>query len=146
MGNVRWKKWQKWSYVLYALLFIHATGIQVGGMLNPRGGGRAQVESVQTVSGNEVAATTPERRGRGERPATNDNDIQPESENRQSVSSNQREVVASPAGSGHGQSASVADIKVGQQAKQYIHIISLVLIFGSYLFLRLRKARTRPII
>ena len=38
IGAVKWKKLQKWAYVLYALLFIHAIGIQIGGMLNPRGG------------------------------------------------------------------------------------------------------------
>jgi DMSO/TMAO reductase YedYZ heme-binding membrane subunit len=68
MGGRRWKKLQRWAYVLYALLFIHAVGIQVGGLLNPRGG-HAQVEHLQV----------------------------------------------------------------------YIHIISLILIFGSYLYLRLRK-------
>jgi DMSO/TMAO reductase YedYZ heme-binding membrane subunit len=182
MGGKSWKKLQKWSYVLYALLFIHAMGIQVGGMLNPRGGGRPQVENVQT-SDNRIAAenirtqtdaenestqANPERRGRGRRPAESDNETQPESANHQTGreraygnretgaseqdnagnvqpeagSSNQREVAASSGRNGHGQSASVADIKVGQRAKQYIHIISLVLIFGSYLYLRLRKAGT----
>lgn len=67
MGQTRWKKWQKWSYVLYATLFIHAMGIQIGGILNPR--------------------------------------------------------------SGH------------VSAKQYIHLVFLVLIYGSYLYLRLRKAK-----
>ena len=42
MGAVRWKKLQKWSYVLYATLFIHALGIQIGGILNPRGGHHAR--------------------------------------------------------------------------------------------------------
>ncbi|MDR1403276.1 MAG: ferric reductase-like transmembrane domain-containing protein [Tannerellaceae bacterium] len=182
MGSIKWKKWQKWSYVLYALLFIHATGIQVGGLLNPRGGGRAQVENVQTsdnrtVAGNirnqtgaenEGTQTNSERRGRGRRLEENDNETQTESANhptdREQVNgnresavserdnvrnvqpeggrSNQGEVSASSERGGHGQSASVVDIKVGQLAKQYIHIISLVLIFGSYLFLRLRKAET----
>lgn len=67
MGYARWKKLQKGSYILYATLFIHAMGIQIGGLLNPRGG-----------------EVTP---------------------------------------------------------KQYIHILSLVLIYGSYLYLRLRKAK-----
>ena len=42
MGGVKWKKLQKWSYVLYAILFIHAVGIQIGGILNPRGGHHAK--------------------------------------------------------------------------------------------------------
>ena len=67
MGVVKWKKLQKWSYVLYAILFIHAVGIQIGGILNPRGG--------------------------------------------------------------------------HQTANQYIHLSSLFLIYGSYLYFRLRKAK-----
>ena len=74
MGVVKWKKLQKWAYVLYALLFIHAMGIQIGGMLNPRAG------------------------------------------------------------------VSFSDIDPGRQIRQYIHIISLLLIYGSYLYLRLRKS------
>ena len=70
MGTKNWKKLQQWSYVLYVTLFIHAMGIQIGGMLNPRGG-------------------------------------------------------AAPV----------------QTTQQYIHLTSLVLIYGSYLYLRLRKAR-----
>ncbi|MDR1652135.1 MAG: hypothetical protein LBS01_00515 [Prevotellaceae bacterium] len=37
-------------------------------------------------------------------------------------------------------SAGFDDIKVSPQAKQYVHITSLLLIFGSYLYLRLKKA------
>lgn len=71
MGQVKWKKLQRWSYVLYATLFIHAMGIQVGGMMNPRGG------------------------------------------------------------------------REPQTAIQIVHILSLFLIYGSYLYLRVRKARRR---
>jgi hypothetical protein len=35
----------------------------------------------------------------------------------------------------------LSDIKVSAPVKGYIHIISLILIFGSYLYLRLRKAK-----
>jgi DMSO/TMAO reductase YedYZ heme-binding membrane subunit len=75
MGNRKWKKLQKWAYGLYVLMFIHAMGIQVGGLLNPR--------------------------------------------------------------VGHVQSLGFTDMNVSR----YIHIISLLLIFGSYLYLRLQKAK-----
>lgn len=102
MGNVKWKKLQKWSYVLYATLFIHAMGIQVGGMLNPRGG-HAPKPIVETT----VA------------PATK------------------------PATGGRVPTKSFADFKPSAQTKQYIHLISLSLIYGSYLYLRLRKAKKK---
>jgi DMSO/TMAO reductase YedYZ heme-binding membrane subunit len=153
MGGIRWKKLQKWSYVLYALLFIHAAGIQVGGLLNPRGGRPAQVENVQatgnnrteaenirnqTEAGNSEAQANPERRGRGREAAgSNVRNVQPEVGR-----SDNAGVSTAPGRGGHGQSTGFADIKTSPQARQYIHIISLVLIFGSYLYLRLRKART----
>lgn len=68
LGGIRWKKIQRWSYVLYALLFIHAMGLQVGRM---------------------VSSTT--------------------------------------------------DITI----KQWISVSSLLLIYGSYLILRVRKARKK---
>jgi DMSO/TMAO reductase YedYZ heme-binding membrane subunit len=112
MGSIRWKKLQKWSYVLYALLFIHAMGIQVGGLINPRGRGHAQIENTQAPD-NRIAAENKEAQANLER-----------------------------RGREHAQSIGVADIKVSPQVKQHIHIISLILIFGSYLYLRLRKVRT----
>ncbi|MDR0698870.1 MAG: ferric reductase-like transmembrane domain-containing protein [Tannerella sp.] len=143
MESVRWKKLQRWSYVLYAMLFIHALCIQVGGMLNPRGGatsGRA-VEVTATTA--EAAAQNrnnhenQELQGRTGRGARDDrNTVQPSSGN-----VNQTEV-ARPAGRGGRQpSKGFADINVGMQTRRYVHIAALFLIFGSYLYLRLRKAK-----
>ncbi|MDR2815970.1 MAG: hypothetical protein LBB62_04635, partial [Proteiniphilum sp.] len=57
---------------------------------------------------------------------------------------NQETEAAPPAGrSGHQQSPGFADMTVSQQAKRYVHIASLLLIFGSYLYLRQRKARRK---
>lgn len=123
MGNAKWKKLQKWSYVLYATLFIHAMGLQVGYMLNPRPGRDLPRQTTTLVQ--------PERE-RGER---NERNTQTTS-NRE----NQTEA-ARPTSSGRVQSKGFADINVTQQAKRYIHITSLLLIFGSYLYLRLRKAK-----
>ncbi|MDR2679931.1 MAG: hypothetical protein LBC47_03885 [Tannerella sp.] len=133
MSGTAWKKLQKCSYVLYALLFIHAAGIQAGGLLNPRGGGggHAQIENTQAPDNRlavENVRDQTDERARGTRP------VQPEN------------VSASPSpgrgGGGRVQSIGFADIKVSPRAKQHIHLISLILIFGSYLYLRLRKART----
>lgn len=96
MGAVKWKKLQRWSYVLYATLFIHAMGIQVGFLLNPR-------ERDMPKPAVEITAGGPESR---------------------------RE-----------QSLGFADIDVSPQTKRYVHITSLCLIFGSYLYLRSGKAR-----
>ncbi len=34
MGGKKWKKVQKWSYVLYAMLFVHSVTLHVGWLLN----------------------------------------------------------------------------------------------------------------
>ncbi|MDR1592024.1 MAG: hypothetical protein LBS16_03970 [Prevotellaceae bacterium] len=39
LGLIRWKKIQRWSYVLYAMLFAHSVLLKVGGLLNAGGGG-----------------------------------------------------------------------------------------------------------
>jgi DMSO/TMAO reductase YedYZ heme-binding membrane subunit len=200
MGGIRWKKLQRWSYVLYAMLFIHAMGIQVGGMLNPRGG-RGTPSSAVEVTATTIAAPAPdartaenqelqqrtERSGRGgersnrnaaqpagssnraeattpaEHERGNKNAVQPTDSSKHSgaargersgkrgnrdavqpASSSNRAETARPAErSGRQQSPGFADITVSPQTKRYIHIASLLLIFGSYLYLRLRKARLK---
>jgi DMSO/TMAO reductase YedYZ heme-binding membrane subunit len=188
IGNRKWKKLQKWSYVLYALLFIHAMCIQVGSQLNPRGGRNAPGQTVQvtsnTTENNRKSAATTSGFSRGGQ----DNDTQSPEERRarneqggdgslssegrrgergsqpseglgtiQRNSSNERPDVAQPDQRGGGQqgqsqisqqgnrrpqSIGFADINVSQQTKRYLHMISLILIFGSYLYLRLRKYHT----
>jgi len=129
MGGVQWKKLQKWSYVLYVTLFIHAMGIQIGGMLNPRGGQASRPAT-------EVVATDSQRSGdrqpSGERNNAGGQNVQRTSQgNNQPTATTQRRAP----------SVGIPDIKVSPQARQKIHIVSLVLIFGSYLYLRLRKAK-----
>ncbi|MDR2027393.1 MAG: hypothetical protein LBQ01_07535, partial [Prevotellaceae bacterium] len=174
MGNVKWRKLQKWSYVLYATLFIHAICIQVGFMLNPRGGRETPGPAV------EVTATRPDRpdrsvenqgsqqpagrdehseehhsergnRNAGQPAADNGNHANPELQGRaergrrgdnsavQPAADNGNQAARPTGRSGHQQSPGFADINVSPQTKQYIHIASLLLIFGSYLYLRLRK-------
>ncbi|MDR0714758.1 MAG: ferric reductase-like transmembrane domain-containing protein [Bacteroidales bacterium] len=208
LGARRWKKIQRWSYVLYAMLFIHSMGIQVGSILNPRGGrggmprpaievtatttvapdnrnaenqefrqrtgggergeGRSERgergeergergdrNAVQPAAGNDHPEQRAERGRRDDRnaavPPATGND-HPELQQRAERGDNnavqtadrrgnrETEAATPAAGYGRQQSAVVADI-VSPQAKRYIHIVSLILIFGSYLYLRLRKAK-----
>jgi DMSO/TMAO reductase YedYZ heme-binding membrane subunit len=116
MGSVRWKKWQRWSYVLYAMLFVHSLGIQTGGMLNPREERRTPPPAVAGTATAADAAHNRNNRGNAEL--------------RQRAGRDERR-----------QSPSFANINVNPQARRYVHIASLFLIFGSYLYLRLGKAR-----
>lgn len=101
MGYLKWKKFQRWAYVMYAVLFIHAVGIQVGDIMNPRHG-RPAKPAVEQVVKVETKAPATQRRA----PAFG-----------------------------------FKDIKVDPMVKKYIHLGSLFLIYGSYLYLRLRKAK-----
>ena len=125
MGTVKWKKLQKWAYVLYLTLFIHAMGIQIGGMLNPREGTAprpaTEVTTVQNNSGEKAPQVNTERGERG--------NMQPQN------------ATAAPARGGRMPSFGFTNINVSPQAKRYIHVASLILIFGSYLYLRLRRAK-----
>ncbi|MDR2118084.1 MAG: ferric reductase-like transmembrane domain-containing protein [Tannerellaceae bacterium] len=106
MGSLRWKKFQRCSYVLYAMLFVHAMGLQAGALLNSGEREKPRVEA------SVAAEQTP---GQGKR--------HPEAPRPQ-------------AGGGHPQSKGFADIPVGPQTKRYVHIASLLLIFGSYVYLK----------
>ncbi|MDR0753830.1 MAG: ferric reductase-like transmembrane domain-containing protein [Prevotellaceae bacterium] len=150
MGNIKWKKLQRWSYVLYAMLFIHAAGIQAGFMLNPR-------EREQSKPAVEVSATISEthngrNRGNSELQKQDDRDKRKDRNTVQAVvdsvkqrdSKAGRTEVTQPAGnSRHQPGRGFAEIKVDAPTKRCIHTVSLFLIFGSYLYLKLRKARRK---
>lgn len=135
MGYTKWKKLQRWSYVLYATLFIHAMGIQIGGMLNPRGGHAARPTVETTIVQSQVTD------GRGETTKPANSERQGRSEGEKVKEAPQNAQVAKPATSGRTPTIGFSDIKVSTQGRQYIHFFSLILIYGSYLYLRLRKAK-----
>ena len=123
MGAVQWKKLQKWAYVLYVTLFIHAAGIAVGGMMNPRGGGAPPRPAVE-VTAQQTTGENPQ----GERA------VRPtDSESPNTQTSPQGRVMPK----------SFGDFQAPRSTIQYIHLASLVLIYGSYLYLRVRKAKKR---
>ena len=155
MGGVAWKKLQKWSYGLYALLFIHAMGLQIGGMLNPRAAAppRPPVEASAPVATTQGSETATERHERAERPTDGERTERPagqqSSAERQGVQPQGQQVAQQAAGAQtpvmqrRAPSKGIPDIQVSREVRQYIHIVSLVLIYGSYLFLRVRKAKRK---
>lgn len=215
LGNQRWKKIQRWAYVLYALLFIHSMGLQIGGLLtrqakekaektptyallamNSNTGAGMTAISQQEDNGQAAEGHEGRRHGRhkregekgskadkswngrksnkekyekkSERPyernhqeASHENSRRAMTEkshfegseresdsNRQRASTNGRE---SKNREGKGEKGSagkrkggidLSEIKPDRNTSSYIHIFSVVLIFGSYLILRIRKAKT----
>lgn len=152
MGNVKWKKLQKWSYVLYATLFIHAMGLQVGYMLNPRGGRdmpKPAVEAtadIRNANNNPRVPENPEQergefRGRQTEQGVEKNERRDKNTERTTEKIGNQTETVKPNNSGRVQSKGFSDIEISSQVKRYIHIASLFLIFASYLYLRLKKAQ-----
>lgn len=161
MGFAKWKKLQRWSYGLYALMFIHAIGIQVGGMLSRNAAmeQRARTElaeAQQTGQGGRPAELSGSAesggRNRGERPSESGEAQQggrPSAGGESTAVSGQQQ--AGPGGQQapsagpprRGPSKGIPDIVIPPAVRSYISISVLLLIYGSYLFLRVRKARKK---
>ncbi|MFV0391499.1 MAG: ferric reductase-like transmembrane domain-containing protein, partial [Paludibacteraceae bacterium] len=179
LGGQRWKKVQKWAYVLYALLFIHAMGLQIGRMLgsDARNNKTELVAKQSEQSRNEATNNIeqPDKTGQDalrkqtgrsettlnekrdehseqakqrERPARNETvanqPIERKSENAVSQErSGEKNLKATPQKKGHGVGKGLSDMNVSNAAKQWIATLSYLLIYGSYLILRVRKARKK---
>lgn len=148
LGGLRWKKVQKWSYVLYALLFVHAIGLQLGRMISSSSENKPLVEQVQVaeVKANHEQAQTK----RPERAERLENETEPKHEHNQvraqgnsegqqvqpqEVKAEQERVQIK----GKPKAWSFEDIEIERETKSWISIFSLLLIYGSYLVLRVRK-------
>ncbi len=117
MGSKRWKSLQRWSYALYAMLFIHAVGIDVGLMARTNARQKEQAKA-QT----EVVAGAAHSHGAQTAPAPS--------------------AAKSNSSSSHGRNSfSLATYKVSTPFKTIFNILLLVAIYGSYLILRIRKAK-----
>lgn len=114
LGGHKWVRIQKWAYALYALLFVHAMGLQAGRMItsNASQSNKAQTEVVaHHANGHkdkEVSAAQAQGHGGGRAPTKG-----------------------------------LTDIKLSETTRQWISVSSLLLIYGSYLILRVRKAKNK---
>ncbi len=134
MGGARWKKTQRWAYVLYALLFVHAMGMHTGNLLNPRKGGAPSQTVVQT------AEAKPERASKEKTLAA----AEVAKGSGRQMNTPGRAAGREQATAPHpGASGGFADMEVPRELRQYIHIASILLIYGSYLWLKMRKIRIR---
>ncbi len=139
LGTKRWKSVQRWSYGLYAMLFLHSLCLQVGGMIsdNARDAQRAQIEvvaqnapSAQGQAHGQQAA--PSAQGHGQQAA-------PQAQGH----GQQAPQAAASQSHGHGRprSFAFADLEISKSCKRWVNIVALFAIYGSYLVLRIRKAR-----
>ena len=148
MGAIKWKKLQRWSYGLYAMMFIHAIGIQAGGMISRNAITADQSPKTELVAEalqnrqreRSADSTTETNRNRGERPPSESNEAR---QGRRPGAEGDSTPTRQQSGGGGRRvpTKGIADFKVSASARQYISIGFLLLIYSSYLFLRVRKAR-----
>ncbi len=132
LGTKRWKSVQRWSYALYAMLFIHSLCLQVGGMISDNAReAQQQIAKVEVVESSQSQAQPqpqPQPHGAAAQQGHGAQPQQPQ---------------APSAGHGHGRprSFTFASVEVSRSAKRWVNIIALFAIYGSYLYLRIRKAK-----
>ncbi len=134
LGTKRWKSVQRWSYGLYVMLFLHSLCLQVGGMIsdNARAGMQDQKPKVEMVDNKSHSHSASAQTQQPQAHAA------PQS---QSQSQSQQPQVSH--GHSRPRSFQFATLEVSKSAKQWVNIVALFAIYGSYLILRLRKARKR---
>ncbi|MDR0348472.1 MAG: ferric reductase-like transmembrane domain-containing protein [Tannerella sp.] len=149
MEYARWKQLQKWSYVLYATLFIHAVCIQTGGLMNPRGGHAPRPAAVETaIAQNQTEGRPGETARPADRQAEQKDATRPPEGGRNGRSDavksaetgRQSGQTAGQVTSGRMPTKGFSDIQVSALTRGTIHLLTLCFIYGSYTFLRLRKA------
>ncbi|MFI3291895.1 MAG: hypothetical protein SNG27_00245 [Rikenellaceae bacterium] len=136
LGTQKWKAVQKWSYGLYAMLFIHAMGLNLGGYISDKAREAQQAQRAQTEM---VSQARPEGQSQ-ERQAGQGASQQQAS---QGAHGAQQQPQAQAQQGGHGsrpQPFKFSEIEISRGAKRILNMIILVLIYGSYLFFRLCKA------
>ncbi|MFR9649327.1 MAG: hypothetical protein SNJ33_07535 [Rikenellaceae bacterium] len=155
LGAKRWKAVQKWSYGLYAMLFIHAMGLNLGGYISDVARAEQQAQQIARVE------VVEQHESRGERPQQQSGEQRPQGaqqgqqqgqahgqqqgqqpQQAHGQQQGQQQGQAQQGGHGHGpQAFKFSDISINRTNKRLVNMAILVLIYGSYLYFRLRKAR-----
>ncbi len=165
LGTQKWKAVQKWSYGLYAMLFIHAMGLNLGGYISDKAreaqqAERARVEVVEQRQerGERPAQQEGEQRAERQQPQQGGHGQQPQQPQAQQGGHGQQPQQAQAQQGGHGQQPQqpqaqqgghgsrpqpfkFAEIEISRGAKRILNMFILVLIYGSYLYFRLRKSK-----
>ena len=113
LGAKKWKSVQRWSYALYAMLYIHSVGMQVNSLMSYNAQQAMIKNGVKTeLVGKDAHGATDKK---GEKASS---------------------------GGHHGPKRfSFADIKINEGTKATMNIAIYSIIYGSYLYLRIRKAK-----
>ncbi|MFI3261879.1 MAG: ferric reductase-like transmembrane domain-containing protein [Rikenellaceae bacterium] len=145
MGSKNWKKVQKWSYGLYAMLFIHATGLQLGGVINSYATQRIQQETAihSTHNRGETSTKGGEQHSHGNQQQVKQQGGEQHSHGNQQAAPQQGGQQAQrKGGHSHGPKGfSFSDVELSRAQKGILNIIIYILVYGSYLYFRIKKAK-----
>ncbi|MFR9523911.1 MAG: hypothetical protein SNH94_04995 [Rikenellaceae bacterium] len=142
LGTKRWKSVQRWSYGLYAMLFLHSMCLQVGGLISDKARAEQQLAQRNNV---EVVEAGHNHQAQPQQHAANSaqpqgHGAQPQAHGAQPQSAPQ----AKSSGHGHGpRSFTLTSIEISRSTKRWINIIIYIAIYGSYLYLRIRKEKRK---
>ncbi len=170
LGTKRWKAVQKWSYGLYAMLFIHAMGLNLGGYISDKAREAQQAQQVQVMVAEAPRQQGERQQGERQQGEHSQQGERQQGERQQGEHSQQAQAQQSGHGQqpqpqaqqgGHGQQAQAqpqaqqgghghgsrpqpfkfSEIEISRGDKRIINMFILVLIYGSYLFFRIRKSK-----
>jgi DMSO/TMAO reductase YedYZ heme-binding membrane subunit len=139
----KWKQLQRWSYGLYAMLFIQAFGLQLSSYIN-------QCEREKMAAQTEQVSTT--HNVRDERGRDKANITMADAQKRKSRDSKEltqagkgQQAQAKQASKGehrhHPKRFSLSEVQLDKKTGSLIRMIILLAVYGSYLFFRIRKAK-----
>lgn len=141
MGAKCWKSVQRWSYGLYAMLFLHSLCLQLGGYISDsaRDAQKARVEVVAPAVGHDHSHGQQQAQPQ----AQQGHDHSHGQQQPQAQQGHGQQQPQAQQGHGHGRpkSFAFADIKISKATLRLVNIFILFAIYGSYLYLRLGKAK-----
>ena len=136
MGFTKWKSLQRWSYGLYAMLFIHSVGLQLGGLMSYN----ASQAKMEAKAKTELVAAA--NNAHQQAPQAKSADAHQKTAAPQAKQGEKAPAAKAAPAQGHGAKRfSFADVKVPRNIRAIINILIYCLVYGSYLFFRLRKAK-----
>lgn len=130
LGTKKWKSIQKWSYGLYAMLFIHSFCILLGGIISTN----AHEAQMASQPKSEIVQSAP-----------NGHSDSPKKSMEQGHGDAPKKAAPQAAPSkGHGGKPKpflLSEISMSRTCKSWINLVILCLVYVSYLVLRVRKSR-----
>lgn len=141
MGMKKWKALQRWSYGLYAMNFVHTVGMALGGYLSYSA--MQEMKANAPAQGHKTEMVASASKGKTEGATAQMSHGSKDGKSDAKKTSASKETQAKEKQShGHGPKRfSFADVKLSGGTKAFITILINVLVYGSYLYFRLRKHR-----